>query len=51
MGIEKDIKEKAESYRKYTAELLSQMLRIKSYSSEEENVCRAIVKMCEECRF
>ena len=51
MGMEKEIKEKAESLRQYTADLLSQLVRIKSYSSEEENVCRAIVRMCEDAGF
>jgi putative selenium metabolism hydrolase len=51
MGIEKIIREKAEEYRQYTAGLLSEMVKIKSYSSEEENVCRAIVVMCEEAGF
>jgi putative selenium metabolism hydrolase len=51
MGIEKEIRAKAEEYRDYTATLLSEMVKIKSYSSEEEAVCRKIKEMCEEAGF
>ena len=51
MGIEKEIKARSESFRQYTAENLSKLVRIKSYSGEEENICLAIVEMCEEAGF
>lgn len=51
MSIEKEIRAKAEEYRDYTAKLLSEMVKIKSYSSEEEAVCRKIKEMCEEAGF
>lgn len=51
MGIEKIIREKAAEYRDYNAKLLSEMVKVKSYSSKEEDVCRLIVKMCEEAGF
>ena len=51
MGIEQEIRAKAEEYRDYTAGLLSEMVKIKSYSSEEEAVCRKIKEMCEDAGF
>ena len=51
MSIEKQIKEKAAAYRDYTAEVLSKMVKIKSFSGEEEAVCRKIVELCEEAGF
>ena len=51
MGIEKDIRTKSETYRRYSSEILSQLVRIKSYSGDEENVCRAISEMCRDAGF
>ncbi len=51
MGIEQEIRAKAEEYRDYSARLLSEMVKIKSYSSEEEAVCRKIKELCEEAGF
>jgi putative selenium metabolism hydrolase len=51
MSVEKEILEKAAAYRMYTAETLSQMVKIPSYSGEEEAVCRKIVELCEEAGF
>lgn len=51
MSIKDKILEKAEEYRDYTAKTLSEMVKIKSYSGDEEAVCRKIVEMCEEAGF
>ena len=51
MGIQEDIRRKAAEYRQYTAENLSKMVQVKSYSSKEEDVCRLIVGLCEEAGF
>ncbi len=51
MGIEKEIRAKAEEYRDYSAKVLSELVKIKSYSTEEEAVCRKIKEMCEEAGF
>lgn len=51
MSIEKEILAKAAEYRMYTAELLSEMVKIPSYSSEEEAVCHKIVELCEKAGF
>lgn len=45
------IVELAEKYRDYTAENLSKLVRTKSYSSKEEDVCRLIVELCKEAGF
>ncbi len=45
------IVELAEKYRDYTAQNLSKLVQTKSYSSKEEDVCRLIVKLCEEAGF
>ncbi len=49
--IKDRIIELAEKYRDYTAENLSKLVQTKSYSSKEEDVCRLIVKLCEEAGF
>lgn len=49
--IQDRIRELAEKYRDYTAENLSKLVRTKSYSSKEEDVCRLLVKLCEEAGF
>lgn len=51
MSREKQINELAEKYRDYTAENLSKMVQAKSYSSDEEQVCRLIKGLCEEAGF
>ncbi len=51
MAIKDEILAKAKEYRDYTAETLSEMVKIKSYDGEEEAVCRKIVEMCEEAGF
>ncbi len=51
MEMSKKIKEMAAAYRDDTARVLSDMVKIKSYSGQEENVCRAIAKMCEGYGF
>ncbi len=47
----KQILELADKYRDYTAENLSKMIKIPSFSAQEKDVCAAIVKMCEEAGF
>jgi putative selenium metabolism hydrolase len=47
----KDIRSRAEAYRSDTAKILSEMVKIKSYSSKEEDVCRHIANVCEEMGF
>ncbi|MFA5446736.1 MAG: YgeY family selenium metabolism-linked hydrolase [Sphaerochaeta sp.] len=49
--IAEQIRQKAAEYRDYTAENLSKMVKVKSYSSQEEDVCRLIVTLCEEAGF
>jgi putative selenium metabolism hydrolase len=51
MSIKDKILQKAEEYRDYTANTLSEMVKIKSYSGDEEAICRRIVEMCEEAGF
>ncbi len=46
-----EILAKAKEYREETAKVLSEMVKIKSYSSEEEDVCRKIKEMCEGYGF
>ncbi|MFA7167662.1 MAG: YgeY family selenium metabolism-linked hydrolase [Sphaerochaetaceae bacterium] len=41
----------AAKYRDYTAQNLGKLVQTKSYSSQEENVCRLIVKLCQEAGF
>ena len=45
--IAEQIRQKAAEYRDYTAENLSKLVKVKSYSSQEEDVCRLIVTLCE----
>ncbi len=49
--IKDRIAELGEKYRDYTTENLSKLVQTKSYSSKEEDVCRLIVKLCEEAGF
>lgn len=51
MALKDDILAKAKEYRDYTAENLSKIVKIKSYSGDEENVCRKLVELCEEAGF
>ncbi|MFA7672204.1 MAG: YgeY family selenium metabolism-linked hydrolase [Sphaerochaetaceae bacterium] len=51
MGIHETIKKKAAKYRQYNAETLSKLVKVKSYSSKEEDVCRLIAKICEDEGF
>ncbi len=50
-NISREILEKAKQYRMETAEILSQMVKTKSYSGKEEDVCRLIHQMCEDAGF
>ena len=38
----------SEKYRQYTAECLSKMIKIPSFSKSEEEVCKAVVELCQE---
>ena len=51
MEIRDQIRQMAEMYRDYTAQNLSKLVRTKSYSSKEEDVCRLIVELCKEAGF
>ncbi len=51
MTICEQILEKAKEYREYTAKLLSDMVKIPSFSGREEAVCALIAKTCEEAGF
>jgi len=50
-AIGKDIGKRAEAYRDQTAKILADMVRIKSYSGKEEEVCRHIAVLCENMGF
>lgn len=49
--MHEEILKRAEEYRNYVAETLSEMVKIPSYSGKEEAVCRKIKEMCEEAGF
>ena len=51
MDIAKTILEKAIAYKDYTAKNLSEIIKIKSLSGEEEGVVNLIKKMMEDARF
>lgn len=51
MTIQENIRKKAAQYRDYTATNLSKLVQVKSYSSQEEDVCRLIVTLCKEAGF
>ncbi|MCP4395747.1 MAG: YgeY family selenium metabolism-linked hydrolase [bacterium] len=51
MDINKTILNKAKEYRNYTAETLSEMVKIPSYSTQEEAVCKMIAQACEDAGF
>lgn len=44
----KEFAAKAESYRQFAAQTLSDLVKIQSFSGEEKNVCLRIKEMCEE---
>jgi len=46
-----DILKRAENYRDETARFLSEMVRIKSYSGEEEEICKYIASLCDNLGF
>lgn len=46
MGAENSIREKAEAYRDETARVLSEIVKIRSYSGREEDVCKKIQALC-----
>ncbi len=49
--IEKDILKKAKDYREYTAENLSKIVKVPSYSGEEEEVIKLLENLCIEASF
>jgi putative selenium metabolism hydrolase len=51
MEICQKILEKAKEYREYTANNLSEMIKIPSYSAQEEAVCRMIAETCKQAGF
>ncbi len=51
MDMSKKILELAKKYRDYTANNLSKLVRTKSYSSKEKDVCALIVELCKEAGF
>ncbi|HIV99190.1 MAG TPA: YgeY family selenium metabolism-linked hydrolase [Candidatus Ornithospirochaeta avicola] len=51
MDRTEEIKKLGAKYRNFAAETLSQLVKTKSYSSKEEDVCRLIKKMCEDAGF
>ena len=51
MGTAQEIKAKAKAYRDETAELLSALVQIKSYSGDEENVIMKVKEVCETYGF
>jgi len=50
-GRVRDIRKRAEAYRDDTAKFLSDMVKIKSYSGQEEEICRYIASLCERLGF
>ncbi|MFO8064047.1 MAG: YgeY family selenium metabolism-linked hydrolase [Spirochaetota bacterium] len=51
MKRSEEILEKAEAYREDTAQVLSELVRIKSYSAQEKDVCLRLEEMCREYGF
>jgi len=51
MKVKEEIRQLAAKYKDYTAENLSKIVKTKSYSGQEENVCRLIVELCEQAGF
>ncbi len=50
-SIQQEIRKRAGEYRSQTAGILSELVQIKSYSGDEEAVCRRIHSLCEELGF
>ncbi|MEW5813814.1 MAG: YgeY family selenium metabolism-linked hydrolase [Spirochaetota bacterium] len=48
MGLSEEIRKKAKKYRDYTANNLSAIVKIPSYSGKEEAVCKKIVELARE---
>ncbi|MCG8570805.1 MAG: YgeY family selenium metabolism-linked hydrolase [Spirochaetes bacterium] len=48
MSMNQKILEKAKEHRDYIAQVLSEQVKIKSYSAQEEEVCKRIVEQCKE---
>lgn len=46
--IEKQIKELSEKYRSFSAGNLSKLVKVKSYSSKEQDVCKLLVELSKE---
>ena len=51
MKIHKKILAKAQEYRGYTAEILAEMVKIPSYSAQEEAICQMIAATCKGAGF
>ena len=51
MKLSKKILDKAEEYKDYTSKNLSELIKIKSLSGEEEGVVKAVKRMMEEAGF
>ena len=51
MSVQETILKKAEGYRDEAARVLSDLIRLKSYSSAEKDVCLRIKEMCEQYGF
>ncbi len=49
--MDKKFLDRAQKYRDYTADLLSQLVKIPSYSGQEEAVCKRIAELCDEAGF
>jgi len=49
--VDKKFLDRAQKYRDYTADLLSQLVKIPSYSGQEEAVCKRIAELCDEAGF
>ena len=51
MDIRQQVLDRAHAYRNYTAQNLSEMVKIPSFSGKEEEVCKKIKHLCEEAGF
>jgi putative selenium metabolism hydrolase len=49
--MKNEILQKSEEYRDYTAQNLSELVKIPSFSTKEESVCRKITELCIDARF
>jgi len=50
-GRAKDVWKRAKTYRNDTAKFLSDMVKIKSYSGQEEEICMHIASLCKDLDF